>query len=375
MKRNLRWDRCVSHRASAAEGFISDFFKASHRQIGLIAGAGFDPRSAMVTESLSQVAPGRIIGLFLREERPSPHGNLIASAEENDRRLRELVPGAVIEKFDIFDSVDNAPVGSRRVIHLLKNRFSFTGLTDLVIDCSALSAGICFSITKYCYEITRNTLTNIHLVVLDNPTTDGAIESTNCGQPSSPHGFQGTWRLHEWANAAKLWIPQLGPGKRKREVLELVHKFVEPHAVCPILPFPAHNPRFPDLLIESFGELFESSWKVDARDLVYAHEKSPVDLYRTILIIDDARKRVFKEMGGSQIILSPVGSKALALGMLMAALERNFAVVLVESLSYNATPDVLNVQASQGSELVHIWLHGEPYGLPATSEGADKLNA
>ena len=27
--------------------------------------------------------------------------------------------------------------------------------------------------------------------------------------------------------------------------------------------------------------------------------KRPVNLYRTILVIDDARKRVFKEMGGS----------------------------------------------------------------------------
>ena len=214
MTRHLRWDRCVSHRASAAEGFIDDFFKAPHRQIGLIAGAGFDPRSARVAASLSQVAPGRIRGLLLREERPSPHGNLVASAEVNDRRLRELVPGAIIERFDVFDAVDNAPVGSRRVINLLRRRLSIEGLTDLVIDCSALSAGICFSITKYCYELSRSSSTNIHLVVLDNPATDGAIESTNCGQPSSPHGFQGTWRLHEWANAAKLWIPQLGPGKR-----------------------------------------------------------------------------------------------------------------------------------------------------------------
>jgi hypothetical protein len=164
-------------------------------------------------------------------------------------------------------------------------------------------------------------------------------------------------------------MPQLGQGKRA--VLELVHKFVEPHAVCPILPFPATAPRFPDRLIESYGDLFESSWQVDARDLVYAHEKSPVDLYRTILVIDEARKRVFKEMGGSQIILSPVGSKALALGMLMAALERDFAVVLVESLPYSATPDVLNVQTAPRGELVHIWLRGEAYRWPTHLEGAE----
>ncbi len=165
MKRPLRWDRCISHRAAAAESFIGDYFKARNRQIGLIAGAGFDPRSARVAESLSQVAPGRVRGLFLREERPSPHSVLLASAEQNDRKLRGLFPSAIIEKFDIFDAVDNAPVGSRRVISLLRNLLSIDGLTDLVIDCSALSEGICFSITKYCYELVRRTSTNIHLVV------------------------------------------------------------------------------------------------------------------------------------------------------------------------------------------------------------------
>ena len=141
----------------------------------------------------------------------------------------------------------------------------------------------------------------------------------------------------------------------------MVHQFVAPHAVCPILPFPATVLRSPDRLIEEYGDLFEAAWQVDARDMVHAHEKSPVDLYRTILRIADARHRVFSGTAGSQVILSPVGSKALALGMLMAALERNFTVVLVESLTYNADPSVLDVGVDPRGELVHIWLHGEAY--------------
>ena len=167
---------------------------------------------------------------------------------------------------------------------------------------------------------------NVHLVVLDDPQTDGAIVATHCGKPSSPHGYQGSWTLDASAKAARLWMPQLGRGKRP--MLELVHQFVTPHAVCPILPFPATHPRFADSLIEEFGDLFETPWQVDARDLVYAYEKSPVDLYRTILRIDDARRRVFEGMGGSQVILSPVGSKALALGMLMACWSGNLPLSL-----------------------------------------------
>lgn len=370
MRTTPRWEPCISHRSGDAESFVSDYFKVDDRRVGLIAGAGFDPRSARMAELLSGVAAKRVRGLFLREERPGPHTNLTNSAEGNVRRLIGLVSDSVVESFDVFDKVDTAPVGGRRVIEVLRKKLDTTGLTDLVIDCSALSIGACFSITKYCLEIAERVPLNLHLTVIDHPDTDGAIEATHCGRPSSPHGFHGEWQLARCAKAARLWLPQLGQGKRP--VLEEVHKFVTPHAVCPILPFPATWPRAPDTLIEEYGDLFEGLWQVDARDLIYAHEKSPLDLYRAILTIDDARQRVFRETGGSQVILSPVGSKALALGMLMAALERNFAVVLVESLAYKATPTVLNVGPSPAGELVHIWLHGEAYASASRGVASEK---
>ena len=103
------------------------------------------------------------------------------------------------------------------------------------------------------------------------------------------------------------------------------------------------------------------AWSVDARDLVYADEKNPLDLYRTILRIDDARQRVFASVGGSQIILSPLGSKALSLGTMMAAIERDFAILHVEAIGY--TLDAARADSvTTSDELVHIWLHGDAYG-------------
>jgi hypothetical protein len=370
-----RWEPCVNHRGETAEAFVRDYFAPSDRQVGLIAGAGFDPRSAIVPELLANAAPNRVRGLFLREERPSPHAYLRSLAEGNVARLKKVVPDSQIESFEIFDKIDSAPVGGQRVISLLRRKFDPAGLTDLVIDFSALSIGVCFSITKYCCELAapRGDQLNVHVVVLDHPSTDGAFHAAHCGRPSSPHGFKGEWQLDKWARAAKLWMPQLGRGKRT--VLEGIHKFVVPHAVCPILPFPAVSPRSPDRLIEDYGELFhQSAWDVDSHDLIYAHEKSPVDLYRTILRIDDARQRVFAGTGGSQLILSPLGNKALALGMLMAALDRGLSAVLIESLAYNPAPAVLDMKTMPRGELVHIWLHGEAYSAIPTGGGHEREN-
>src|SRR5262249_22321685 len=132
--------------------------------------------------------------------------------------------------------------------------------------------------------------------------------------------------------------------------------------VCPILPFPAFHPRYPDELVEFHAVALQNEWQVDARDLVYADETSPLDLYRTILRIDDARQRVFAGVGGSLSILSPIGSKALAVGALMAAVERDFPVIYVESTGYSVDLreiDLIHQHAT--GEVIHVWLDGEVY--------------
>jgi hypothetical protein len=230
---------------------------------------------------------------------------------------------------------------------------------------SALSIGVAFPVVRHLLELASKRHLNLHVIVADEPETDEGIESTAGEVADTVHGFRGGWGLDEHSRAARLWMPQLARGKRA--VLERIHQRVQPHAVCPILPFPARNPRLPDELIEHYGEEFENAWQVDARDIVYASEHGPVDLYRTILRTDDARKRVFAEVGGSQIILSPVGSKALALGALMAALERDFTIMYVEAISYVADfAKVDAVRAAQPGELLHVWLHGEAYGAVRT---------
>jgi hypothetical protein len=93
--------------------------------------------------------------------------------------------------------------------------------------------------------------------------------------------------------------------------------------------------------------------------LVYAAEDDPLDIYRTLLRIDDLRRPVFQASGGSLLVLSPVGSKVLALGTLMAALERNLPVVYLEAIGYEVAqpPSVGNADP----ELIHVWLEGDAY--------------
>ena len=61
------------------------------------------------------------------------------------------------------------------------------------------------------------------------------------------------------------------------------------------------------------------------------------------------------------LILSPHGSKVMALGALMAALERDLPVAYIESIGYAVAADVLTNTVEP--RILHLWLEGEAYPL------------
>ena len=356
MRRERRWDPCIAHRDGEADGFLGQYFGQADRKILLVAGAGFDPRARTVALRLNDATVG-MRTLLVKEQRPDPAPQQSDEAEATTKALLTALTDARIEPIRIFGS-DGAVVGGRRIIALLSQE-CLEGLTDIVIDISALSVGISFPVIRYFVErLERAAETaNLHVFVAHNPLLDASIRALPTDAPGYVHGFKGGLTLSSKADAARLWLPQLASGRSG--ALGRLYDFVEPDDICPVLPFPAIEPRLGDALAAEYQTELEDTWEVDTRNIVYADERDPLDLYRTILKLDDLRRPVFKETGGSVLVLSPLGSKVMALGALMAALERDLPVAYLESLGYElqtkrpATADVSN--------LIHIWLEGDAY--------------
>lgn len=354
-----RWDPCVAHRGADAEAFIAGYFNDKARQVLLVAGAGFDPRSTRVPR-LVAAAGAPLRALLLQETRANPATALSDRAEANLSQLRTALSDHQLMPVDIFGA-DGAVVGGRNVVSLLAGA-QFEGVTDVIVDVSALSVGTSFPIIRYLFERAARAAgrLNVHVFVTHDPKLDAKIRAVPCDAPSYVHGFKGRSTLDSFANAARLWLPQLASGRRG--ALGHLFEFVSPHDTCPILPFPASNPRLGDELAEEYLQEFESSWAVDTRNIVYADESDPLDLYRTILRLDDLRMPVFKEVGGSMLVLSPLGSKVMALGALMAALERDLPVAYLEAMAYDLAESAPT--ESESSDLVHLWLEGDVYPQP-----------
>lgn len=353
-----RWARCVHQRGAEVETFIAKFLAQSHRRVLIIGGAGFDPRSTVLVSKISSVVHEHAKGLFIREERPNPSKELVERGSYNAAALIALLPGSVVESLEIFAS-DGAVVGGRRVATLV-DLMDPDAYTDVIVDFSALSKGVSFPIVKHVLERASRSAKqiNVHLMVADQVSTDAEILDVGSDRAALISGFEGRWWLAGTQKTAKLWVPQLI--QDQHTLLDRIYQFVNPDDVCPILPFPAADPRRPDRLIEEYAPEMQSVWEVEPRDVVYADEKNPLDIYRSILRIHTGRTRVFQGAGGSTVILSPLGSKALAMGSLMAALELDCPVVYVEALEYQV--ELSNVRDGiTDAELVHVWLAGEAY--------------
>ena len=359
MTETTSWVNCVQQRGQEVSDFVSEHLGSSQRKALLIAGAGFDPRSTTITREISAKMNERVQGLFLKEERPNPPRELADRATRNLQRMTEMLVDNKVMSVNVFAD-DGAVIGGREIIRILSS-MTWPDRTDLIIDLSALSRGVAFPAVRYLLDRAQKSVPsfNLHLMVNDSPDIDGAVVSVACDKVATMHGFRGKFHLDETSRAAKLWLPQYGP--HQRAVLERIYNYVSPDDVCPILPFPSSNPRWGDELIDHYRQEFETVWGVDARNIVHADEKSPLDLYRAILRIDDARKRVFSEVGGSLLILTPIGSKAMAIGALMAAIDRDFPIAYIEAIGYTVDCGKLDAYETGEGEFVHVWLHGEAY--------------
>lgn len=365
---SARWANCIQHRGNETFSFIKSFFAEERRRCLLIVGGGFDPRACTVPKVFAEICANRTKCIILREERIQVPETLRERAATHSRELENLFPGAEQKPIPMF-SEDGAVIGGRRAVEAVAP-FLQENFTDIIVDFSALSVGAGFPIVKVLLESLqghpKDPPVNLHLMVSDEPLTDSAITSIGSERVAPIRGFDGSFNLDATRDAVRLWMPQLGLGSAIPTALRLIHDHVKPHTVCPILPFSAIHPRLTDDLLLRFRVELDSTWQVDSRSLVYGHENMPLDLYRSILRIDELRRQVFRDVGGAMTILSPIGRKMLAIGTLLAALDRNLPVMRVESAGYEVDISRLDQEHQRApGEVVHLWLHGEAFPKPA----------
>lgn len=336
--------------------FFRDYI-TSARKVLCVATLGFNDICLHFPVALAGFA--QVDFLFLVEERPEVSDILRAAAARNkDVLLQALAQRKVtFESIEIVASDDTANVAGRRAALTCRMALQ-QSYTDVFVDASSMSRGVCFPVVKYAFEQSKKPgQASAHVMTAGRNRSTIKAQSTSSDSPQFVHGFQGVMDTYQMDKAIKLWVPQLS--ENAVTSLSRIQSRLAPDETCPILPFPSWDPRRGDRLLKEFQGAVLGDWNVNLLDAIYAHESNPMDVCATIVRIHRGRTDALAASCKvpSVTVLSPSGSRIGSVGLLLAAMEQDLPIMYEESIGYySPLSSVPDLSQNLPEHLWHIWL-------------------
>lgn len=370
----LRWRDYFLRDGAGFDEFWKPFLAERKRDVLFVLGHGFDSRMCDGIERVLGLGGdgARDVALIVfNEGAESPSQNYLKNRSTNGERLEELVRGrGKIEHREIrMFSDDNRRIGARSVAQGFASLDEFRPYTDVVVDISALPRSLYMPLLAkllalFDVEAKDGEARNLHVIVSHSPATDGAIVEEGLEDSASYlFGFAAAaLESDSTSGQPKIWIPVLG--KSQQAQLERINQFVSPDEICPLLPSPAQDPREGDSIMIEYRELLFDQLRVEPRNIIYAAESNPFEVYRQLMRSILHYDRALKPLGGCKVALSAMSSKLASIGVLLAAYELGrrdpkvtVGVAHVESQGYR----VESIGTAPSTTLYTMWLSGECY--------------
>lgn len=371
---SLRWRDYSLRDGEGFDEFWKQFLAERKRDLLFVLGHGFDARMCDGIERVLSIGGEgmRDVALIAFHEGPeSPSQNYLHQRKANGERLDKLVQGrGKIGHRDIkMFSDDGRRVGARSIAQEFSSPTEFRSYTDVIVDISALPRSLYMPLVAkllalFDVEANEGEKRNLHVIVSHSPATDGGIIEEGLEESASYlFGFAAAKLESESTSGQpKIWIPVLG--KRQQAQLERIHTLVAPDEICPLLPSPAQDPREGDSIIIEYRELLFDQLRVEPRNIIYAAESNPFEVYRQLMRSILHYDRALKPLGGCKVALSALSSKLASIGVLLAAYELGrrepkvtVGVAHVESQGYRVEP----TGPAPSTTLFTMWLSGECY--------------
>lgn len=347
----------ITHQGEDCLAFFRDYF-TDEKQVRFIGTLGFGDSCTYFP--LQLVTRPNIDFVFLIEIRPDVSDVLQEMAEKNREVLIDAMTahGKTITFVDVQIVAEDTAVIAGRSAATACSSLMDAPYTDVIVDATSMSRGVCFPVVKTAYtRAEKDPSFNAHVVVAGRAESNISVTPMSSEAPEYMHGFRADMGVEDTGDAIKLWLPQLS--EKNSHALNLIHEKLAPDEVSPILPFPSHDPLRGDRLIREYKTRVLEEWDVNLRDIIYAHESDPNDVYNTICRIHGTRQEAFKGAvtRPTRTILSPSGTRIGSLGMLFAALRLDLPVMYTDAMGYNSTMQTAPPLPENAPEYRwHIWL-------------------
>jgi len=376
MSNDDRWRNYVLRGGADSADMWRELLCERERDVLYILGLGFDERMcAGVRQILAAGGSGRrSINLLEFQEGAESASHAHADLREtNERNLRAIVDefGCGFARRNIkLVSEDGRRVGGRSIAREFVGQAEFQAYSDVIVDISALPRGLYFPLLAKLLSIfdqpwTDSVVRNLHVVVAHSPVLDASTQDEGIDETATfLHGFSAAeFEREATREQPRVWLPVLGRGQRVQ--LERILALVTPDEICPVLPSPAQDPRESDSIVLEYRDFLFDQLRVEPRNIIYASESNPFEVYRQIMRSVRHYKRALAPLSGCKAVVSAMSSKLSSLGALLAAYELHSSlgdrhvdvgVAHVEAQGYAITQ-----HDGPPPTLFNLWLAGECY--------------
>lgn len=292
--------------------------------------AGFEERWLGFPKlcKISNVVPNKSLIINSEPEKAEPW-NL--SLKKNHSKI-EQKQNKFLKMFkeDIGWDVEQRPVSSTSldsIYNYMKSYFNHCEST-IVFDITCMPRIMYFPLLKY--AIASKNVRQL-LVVYSEPNSydQGSLHRGPQQEIHFMHGFDHNSRTSDAA-----WLPIIGFEESffvtLHQTLKESYRFEG--RVYPVLGFPAFDPSYYRRSINSAASLFfdKLSGYTQIRNRIrYGQANDPFDTYRTIMKLIDSHKKDY------HWISSPMATKPMALGLLLAAIDRDISITIIQTNYYN----------------------------------------
>lgn len=251
--------------------------------------------------------------------------------------------------------------------------------TDIILDVSSLPRVIYLSLltgiltTLIPRKEQRNALyakgVTFQVLVAEDADLDGKIQSED---PSNDliyiPGFSSALQAESYQDWPLVWFPVLGEGKVS-QLQKVMNQVIPSNAeICPVLPHPSRDPRRADRLLTQYKEPLFDTRETPTGNILLVHEGHPFEAYRQLWGAMERYRRSMSIMGGCRLVVTPLASKLITIGVGLACFEMQpvgvdagyrVAIPYAEPTRYVVAPDDL---LESKPEIASLILTGDAYG-------------
>ncbi|MFM8475398.1 MAG: hypothetical protein ACKOEO_06335 [Planctomycetaceae bacterium] len=343
------------------------------RSLLFVCGKGFDPRTCIALRIIAERANSALketIVLEYEEGDGALNQTLRNKVTKNWQEIEGLISGKGVctsHKLE-FRTADGRRVGARNAANVFSDETKLAAFSDVVVDLSAMPRSVYFPlISRLLFfhdqlKAKSRNAPNIHVVVAEDPVLDVQIREEGVDETATfLHSFEGDFNREATGEQPRVWIPVLGEGRTTQ--FDRIYDLVKPDEICPVLPSPSRNPRRGDDIVMEYRDLLFDQLQLDPRNIIYASEFNPFEVYRQIRKAAIQYHEVLGLIGGCKIALTALCSKLMSLGVLLVGYELKAAnslqigIAHIECQGYNMPDSVV-----PNPQPVGLWVAGECYG-------------